>query len=513
MELSKSATLTKYRAELVAELPSADAMLSALERDGYGLTHVRRNSDFAWFVRVAPPRPIQERFGLAPEVLVVLARREIQAKELQAAHDEVIASGLRLDANLVVISDEGQTPLEARLAKIRGPHGFRLAYSSAHGVWPSLSQRLTEMLPLFDVFEDRDPVRGTQLIGRTAEVTELRTRVARGDAVALVGLRKMGKTSVMRAVTDSLDPASGLSARLSAATGGTNIAVVIDAGTILDRSGNGLANELLRSLRRRNAAAGEPAVAHSEGGLVGFKFVVEQLLDEGRTICLVIDEYDLLFEGTDGDDVPFADLGRFFRLVRGWAQTYQGAVSMVLVGRDPEHLARPRLDGVTSPLLAWCTPMWLGPLSTDRAPELLRKLGRRVNLDVGPESARVAYAWTGGHPLLHRQYGAALQRRLGSRAHGSVVSTDAHAEDCVAEYRERDAVMEVAREIVDLLAKRYAGALRRLESLASGRPNAGPLDGTERMLDRFGLVDSVGQIPRTLTWYMQTLAPAVQQAV
>jgi hypothetical protein len=509
MEPTKSSALQNHRAQLLNALPWADGLVSSLERDGFSITHIRRRTDFAWFVRVCPSPTIQHRFGLAPEVLLLLTRNEVQAKDLQAAYDEIIVSGLRLDANLLIVSDDGKAPLEARLDKLRGPHGFRLAYSQTPAGWPPLVERLGDKLPMFPVFEDRDPVRGTQLIGRSPEVTELRTRVARGDAVALLGLRKMGKTSVMRAVTDALDPASGLGLGASVATTGPQVALVVDAGTILERTGDGLADELLRALRRRSTAAGEPEMVHpNDRGLAGFKRAGERLIDAQRTLCLVIDEYDLLFEGTDGDEQPFADLGRFFRLVRGWAQTYQGAVSMVLVGRDPEYLGRPRLDGVTSPLLAWCTPMWLGPLTQVRAPEILRKLGRRVGLEVGPDSARVAYEWTGGHPLLHRQYGAALQQLAQASSTTWPVATDAYAEACLSAYRERDAVLDVLREVVDLLAKRYPGALQRLTSLATGIGDSRPADGTERMLERCGLVSETGRLPRSVAWYLQTLAPA-----
>ncbi len=508
MEPTKSAALKSSRTTLVRDLPWANELLSSLERDEFTVTHVRSHSDFAWLVRVHPPERLQERFGLAPEVLVLLARNEVQARDLVAAYDEIIASGLRLDANLLIVSDNGMTPLEPRLDRLRGPHGFRLAYSRTPEGWPPLGQRLGAKLPMFPVFEDRDPVRGTQLIARSPEVNELRTRVTRGDAVALLGLRKMGKTSVMRAVTDALDPASGLHFGASVATTGSHVAAIIDAGTILERTGDGLANELLRALRRRAAAEGGPKiVVASDRGLAGFKNAGERLLDAQRALCLVIDEYDLLFEGADGGEQPFADLGVFFRLVRGWAQTYQGAVSMVLVGRDPEYLGRPTLNGVTSPLLAWCTPMWLGPLTQKRAPEILRKLGRRVGLQVGPESARVAYEWTGGHPLLHRQYGAALQHVVQAETNTWNAATDAYAEACLSGYRERDAVLDVMRELVDLLTKRYPGALRRLMSLATGIVDSRPKDGTEHMLERFGLVSESGLPPRSVAWYLEKLAP------
>lgn len=88
-------------------------------------------------------------------------------------------------------------------------------------------------LPGFDVYEERDAVRGAQLVGRDAEVSALRTRVVRGDAMGLFGLRKMGKTSVMRAVTDWFDPASGVADLVALPDlQGPGVAVVVDANTM-----------------------------------------------------------------------------------------------------------------------------------------------------------------------------------------------------------------------------------------------------------------------------------------
>jgi hypothetical protein len=54
-------------------------MLLALDHDGFVLTHVRHSGGPAWFVRVSPPRPLQEGFGLAPEVLIIVVGGEARA--------------------------------------------------------------------------------------------------------------------------------------------------------------------------------------------------------------------------------------------------------------------------------------------------------------------------------------------------------------------------------------------------------------------------------------------------
>lgn len=514
MEVQKAKTLTQYRERLLDQIPWSKSVLGALERDSFTITHIRKHAKPVWFVRASPPTPIQIGFGLAREVLIVLVRGELQASTVRAASEEVIRSGLRLDGNLLVVCDE-KASLTDRLQLIGG-HGQRIAWVGSRDHWPSLVGVLRRELPLFDAYEERDPVRGAQLVGRDAEVAELRTRIVRGDAVGLFGLRKMGKTSVMRAVTDWFDPASGSRDCAEDGIGSSNVAVVIDAGVLIERTADELAAELLRALDRRTKAAGEPKLPRRDVGVRAWKSAGEALLDTGRRLCVVIDEFDLLFEG-EAEEPAIPKLNQVFRLIRGWSQMYQGQVSLLLVGRDSTLLSVPELDGVTNSLLMWCTPMWIGPLRPDKATELLRKIGKRVGLDVGHESGRIALHWTGGHPLLQRQFGSALRAVVRDRTHEWKAKTDPWIEASIEPYKARSAVQEVLREVVALLTKRHFESYTLIRDLADGHDweqaiaVRGGLEGeaTQTLL-KFGIVSSDGVISETLRWYLTKMDPTAQ---
>lgn len=511
MDADKQATLARHRVGMESAAPWTADALSSLERDGFGVGYIRQHQARVWFVRAAPPQALQAGFGLAPEVLFVLIDGEVQARDLSAAREEVFQSDLRLDGNLMIVSDRGAEPLQSRLDRIGG-HEQRIAWCRAAGGWPTFSQVLRQTLPTFDAYEERDAVRGAQLVGRATEVSALRTRVARGDAVGLFGLRKMGKTSVLRAVTDTFDPASGMRHEQVAKATGGDVAVVYDAGALVDRTADGLATEMLRALSRRMRAAGEAEFSPARG-MAAWKSAVESLLDANRRVCVAIDEYDLLFEGENGEG-PVERLNAFFRLARAWAQMNQGRVSLVLVGRDSNYLSQPEIDGVTSALLAWSTPMWIGPLSEAKAGELLRKIGKRVGLRVEAESVRTAWQWAGGHPLLTRQFGSALRSLVRARDASWEAETDPFATEAIERYRGRDAVQEVPRELLALLRKRHSDAFGLLSDIAEGFTweeaitVCGGAEGTAaRALENMGVVRADHTLPETFRWYLQTMAP------
>jgi len=513
-----SEALQALRAQFIGSSAEGESVLRTLEKDGFVITRLTRATKTTWLVSVKPPEHIQESFGLAPEVQITVVQGEVQARDLQRAANEVLRSGLRLDGNLVVVVDCGSSPLQERLERIPG-RDQRVAWVKRGETRPLLSAVLRERLPTYDVFEERDPVRGSQLMGRDVEVAQLRTRVLRGDAVGVFGLRKMGKTSLVRAVTDALDPASGMKAADDETADSPACVVWMDAQSILDASVDSVATEMLSALGRRMRVAHATYRPPSSGGLSGLKNAVEALLDSGSRLCFVMDEYDYLFE-SDERRAAIPGLSRLLRLLRGWAQQWQGSVALVLIGRDPEHLSTPTLDGVTNPLLAWSTPLWLGPLRPPRDGELLRRLGRRTGMDVGPRTIEVARKWSGGHPLLHRQFGSALRAELRRHDLAWGASTEPYGQRVVEVFRNLDAVTTVDREIVDLLKKRYsAGYGLLLDTVHGGDAEfvlarSGGAEGPgARALRNFGLFDpDSGSIPEHLCWYVRTFLPVEPRA-
>ena len=143
-----------------------------------------------------------------------------------------------------------------------------------------------------------------------------------------------------------------------------------------------------------------------------FRNLLEELvLRRSRSLCIVFDEYDLLFEGYGGE-ASMPGVEQIFGLLRSLAQT-TGRIAIVLIGRDPLFVAQPHLNGFTNPLLGWVEPFYVGPFSSVDAAMVLRRLSRRVCLDVDDITMEEALSWTGGHPSLLREYGSSLWEAAG----------------------------------------------------------------------------------------------------
>jgi tetratricopeptide (TPR) repeat protein len=196
-------------------VPWGSRFTHRLLTDGAILAGIKTVGPSRWLFRVQLPKDLQESFGTAPQVLILVATGEIQGKDLQTAQQELQKDDLDLDPDLLIVVDD-RPGLKERLERLPLLWGQWIPWPVSAGEFPPLAGQLRRHLPLFDVFEKRDPVRGRQVIGRQEVISDLRKRLQGCEAVGVFGLRKVGKTSVVRAVTDRLDPLSAISAPRSA---------------------------------------------------------------------------------------------------------------------------------------------------------------------------------------------------------------------------------------------------------------------------------------------------------
>ncbi|MCC6559070.1 MAG: hypothetical protein IT372_39605 [Polyangiaceae bacterium] len=528
--------MTQHQDAFKAAVDWGRALFDHLEKEGTKNTWITSplHKDGPWLLWLKLPEQIQHRFSLAQEVLLlaVPSNTGVEARDIDLAHREILEAGLRLDSDVLIVVDL-RPNLADRLRRL-SPWGQWIAWppgSSGGAVsFPPLLDQIRRYLPDYDIFERRDPVRGHQVIGRRDSIHEIAVRAQKGQSVGVFGLRKVGKTTLVRAMTDTLDP---LSASLSLpgrddqgdplpGEGEPRLLVTwLDCQSIVKRTRRAFAELVLRKLRERLHHAGLPmkdaADPDPESSL--------QALLERATgkpdlppICVVLDEYDFLFESSDPQPA-IRGIEQVFAVFRACAQQ-SGKLSLVVIGRDPEHFRRPRINGVTNPMLNWLTLHWVGPLDRPGADELLETLGRRVGLGVGSATRELAWRWTGGHPLLHRQYGSALLTvaRKGKGGNEST-PTDPLSEAALDPFLERDAVVDTCREIFDLLSTRYTSSAALLEELAREsasqaaeviQRHGGFAAPGAKMLRNFGLIagDAGAPIlPEVIRWYTRMYLP------
>lgn len=526
----------QLHAKFLQAVRYGQALLDRLELENARVTFIRPpDTTYApWLLRIRLLEELHARFALAPEILlVVVPRGGVQARDLERGYGELFSSGFRLDLDVLVVVDE-EPKLADRLRRLHRWGRWIPWQPDSRGDrfnFPSLSFQLRRNLTEYDVFEQRDPVRGHQVIGRKDAILDLSKRLESGKSVGVFGLRKVGKTTLLRAVTDTLDPVSAalsLDARQERPAqpiweGAPRMfAVWLDCQRILQRTREGFVGPLEKALRKRLEIAGLAPNEPKSDSLETISELLERsAAPDMPPLGIVLDEYDLLFEGDEGQPA-IPGIEQVFGLFRAHAQE-TGKLSIVVVGRDPLYFQRPKMNGFPNPMLSWFTAQWVGPLEREGANDLLRTLGRRVGLEVGPLTNELARRWTGGHPLLHRQYGSALlQVAHETNPIKESIHTDPLCDRALELFLERDAVADVCREIFDLLSTHYRNASALLEQIATEPAedaavvvdiHGGFGGAAAKVCRNFGLLSGEAKnplLPEVLRWYAKTFRSGVR---
>ena len=298
-----------------------------------------------------------------------------------------------------------------------------------------------------DVFDDPEPVaNAAEFFGRELTVQQIVTKTYLGQLSAIFGLRKIGKTSLIRRVRELLESdESSLSATAFVQCNATRIKAGRWFVVLLD-----LLEGWSSAINHRAAAAGSKSQAKAvklpalfangkptpTDALIAdaFQKDVEKLLKAARTVAsqseaahvrlvALFDEADELYPhrsnaGNWRDDY-FALWNTLQTLKRGGDDPRE--IVYILGGVNPAGVEAGSLAGRPHPLFE-LSRLFLKPLSGSESSELLTGLGARVGLSFDEEAAASAFAITGGHPWLLRKLGSQIHQIEGSGGSKVVVT-------------------------------------------------------------------------------------------
>jgi hypothetical protein len=236
-----------------------------------------------------------------------------------------------------------------------------------------------------------DPIQDRELLfGREDELHELAAFLRGGQSVAVVGPRKIGKTSLLRVLTQ---PAAW--AELGIA--GDILLAYLDCATLgygaHDMIYGRFAAEIGAALSRRGLPA-EPAVleAASQPSRLAFEAGLRRLDQRGLRVALILDAFEHISAN------PQLQLG-FFNALRSAATRYQ----LVFLTAS----ARPLIDLTyagtaeeirSSPFFNIFAQISLGLLSEPAAGALIRGPARSAGVTLTPSLEAWLYELAGGQP-------------------------------------------------------------------------------------------------------------------
>lgn len=278
-----------------------------------------------------------------------------------------------------------------------------------------IARSLHNVLAARDLYRGRNPVTGNDFFGRQETLLSLRSELSAGRSIGLFGLRRSGKTSVVR--------------EFQRRSKGAGTAVVLSdleaIGDIVQMPAQ-LAGDLTNVLREMKDA--DPSVwvgsEHEQRvtnpAELGARLV--RVAEKNRTTRFVIalDEIESLVPlvATSPQDVRL-----FLGSLRRAAQATNN-LALLLTGVTTRFFDESMLaEGVENPLFGFVEEHFLRPFSLDETTNLVRKLGRGMVLEWTDEALELLHVSSGGFPFLVRDLASAV-RRTAVGGSGAVVGIE-----------------------------------------------------------------------------------------
>lgn len=390
-----------------AQWPRWSWLRDKLRRAGLDPTSARelRTADprSTWAILAKPSTALQRHFELAPEVLVLCAPwDEVHAKDI-ARVEQIFREEVRLDPGFVLVVAH-DPDAQARLGPAVPESRMYLfvkddSFEQVEDPQAWLRGLLRDTLGRRRLFDHRLPAAGPQFFGREREFEALSRDLRQGHCVGVFGLRKVGKTSLLRRVAETF--------RTTGAVAHPVVPVEVD---LLEtpyhrRNLAGVAELIGRQLDREVERAGLRASPASDP----LQRLVETVagMSNGR-LLLIVDEYEVLLNGR----IPRRDGLDLLTWLRGVAQGNPARFGFVLAGRNQRLLAPARIDGVDNPMYRFLRDMPLAGLAPNECRAMVNRIGARMALQFELDALELVAQESGGHPALARTLGDLVDQHV-----------------------------------------------------------------------------------------------------
>lgn len=249
--------------------------------------------------------------------------------------------------------------------------------------------------PQRDLYDRQNPISDRlNFFGREPLADQLADNLQQGHAIALFGLRKMGKSSLLNYVRDRLlYPAAVIDLQVS---------------TVLKDMYDRIVDAWLARLQTLQPTLNwqPPPLSGDETPSVYFSRIVRGLLAalEGvrapAQLAVFVDEIELIYPHTEPELTMYLD---FARTLRGLAQEQLGKFGLIVAGVDPNIVRTNRLFGQQNPFYNFFRIQYLPPLNEQDCIQMIRNIGVQMGLQYTDDAlAFVAYI-SGGHPYWARK--------------------------------------------------------------------------------------------------------------
>lgn len=360
-----------------------------------------------WFAE--PNSVTRERFGLQKEVLVIYSpftktdarvltaiENIVRAPEFKHRLEKVVFilvhCGAPEETNDLLGSSEDRIIVPILEDELLDPNRGSLF----------VRMKLVEAIGGIDLFGMTSPITSDKyFFGRSELVQAIvnRTTVSRENS-GVFGLRKTGKTSVLRAIQRRLDTHPLLSEYIECSNPGIHAA----------RWWEVLENLIERcsATLKRDFRCTAPITGNYTQSNAGSRFGsdVRAILHAGQLdqLLLLFDEIEYVTSGLSGvlGQHWDSDFLPFWQTLRSIHQETSGGLVFLVAGVNPACVEASHFNGIQNPIFQLTAPHYLEPFTVQQTREMVRSIGKYTGLKFTEPTYAYLGETYGGHPFLIR---------------------------------------------------------------------------------------------------------------
>jgi len=456
-----------------------DLTLKILERANCRVNFLHKEGQTSrnWGLMVALPVHLADSIGVTREVCVWGSGYEVaQVRDFEKATAFLAANEMRLaqDVIVVVTADPRGREIFEESATQAGITALVLTLSEARGLRP-FGQRefdgvVRSRLYIRDLYDLKSPVtRSADFFGRSVVLTQIERELANGSHVGLFGLRKIGKTSFINRLRESLrNRSAGHIAHVDLQRAN---AINPSASYLLWHIGEALAdsNRRIRDIAQLRLFGRFDAFSDIPNPVSVFEMFdrdLKMVLDRtGQPITLILDEIERIYP-QDRSSPWREEFVRLWQFLRGVDQEHPGLLRFVISGTNPQCVEHHAILGVDNPIYNYFSVQYLGPLTHIETTDLLMTYGQKMGLNWSAPAIDRAFNDTGGHPSLLRTYASMMHMKFATRTE-AVTTRDVDAREIASQFLVRQGPL--LSQIVAILEDQYEDEFEILSTLAQGK--------------------------------------------
>ena len=360
-----------------------------------------------------PTRRIRNALGIDREILVVASNfKDQQQRTIKLIKREIDASEGRFENTIAIVvhkDPEGNGKLKNwgrdQGLSVLPLHGFDTFKKSS-----DLERALCFELYSHDPFDITGPVSDdANFFGRRDEAIELARKLQRGQIRSCLGIRKVGKTSIINRVLGEIRAHHSC------------IALMVDCSRDDVWSLNGA--QLLDSLAASAEFAANTesryaslAPLQSSSDLPSARDRLQKLvLTSEHPLVLVFDEIDYITPGSPTNLHWRTEFNPFWRNLRTIYQecARQGHQMSILVGGVSTYwFTVESIEGVENAALAFVPEEYLSPMPEGATVAMIKRLGKVAGLQIEDDAATLIARASGNMPYWSRKCASYIHRHI-----------------------------------------------------------------------------------------------------